>query len=123
MSERTPPRERFAPNALQFDLSLAASQLEAEQDRGQCGHRQVVLYKHEKATIALFRFEKGGSMPEHKAPGTVFIQVLEGKMWLDVVGKRHLLEAGGMLVLAPGVLHDVKAEEKTLMLLTVCLGN
>ena len=30
---------------------------------------------------------------------------------------------GGMLVLAPEVLHDVKAEEKTLMLLTVRLGN
>src|SRR5665213_3167719 len=103
MSERIPPRERFARDTLQFDLRLAASQLESEVDKGQSGHRQVVLYKHEKATIALFRFEKGGSMPEHKAPGSVFIQVIEGKMEFDVAGKRHLLEAGGMLVLAPGV--------------------
>ena len=122
-SNRVPPRERFAPDAIQFDLRMAAVQLDAEPDTGQFGHRQVALYKYEKATIALFRFEKGGSMQTHKAPGTVFIQVIEGKMTLDVSGTKHHLEAGGMLVLAPGIQHDVQAEERSLMLLTICLGH
>lgn len=122
-TERTPPSERFAPDALQFDLTSAALQLAAEHDKGQSGHRQVALYKHEKTTIALFRFEKGGEMPPHKAPGTVIIQVLEGDLTLDVEGNEHALVAGGLLVLAPGVLHNVKAEAVTLMLLTVSLDG
>ena len=122
-TERTPPRERFAPDALQFDLASAARQLSAEHDEGQFGHRQVALYKHEKTTIALFRFEKGGGLPQHKTPGTVIIQVLDGNLTLEVEGKDHALASGGLLVLAPGVPHNVRAETMTLMLLTVCLDG
>jgi quercetin dioxygenase-like cupin family protein len=122
-SERTPPRERFAGGAVQFDLKATAEQLEAESREGHSGHRQIALYKHEKSTIALFRFEKGGAMPDHKAKGTVFVQVLEGKLTLRVEGSEHVLEAGGLLVLAPGVEHDVNAHETTVMLLTVCLDH
>lgn len=122
-SERTPPRERFASGVVQFDLRTTAAQLEAECDEGQSGHRQVALYKHEKSTIALFRFERGGRMPSHRAKGTVIIQVIDGKLKLDVGGVEHLLEAGGVLVLASSVQHDVDALETTLMLLTVCLDD
>jgi quercetin dioxygenase-like cupin family protein len=62
-------------------------------------------------------------MPPHRAKGTVIIQVIEGKLALDVVGVEHFLEAGGVLVLGPGVQHDVNALEKSLMLLTVCLDE
>ena len=122
-TERVPPRERFAHDAVQFDLHSAALQLESEHDEGQHGHRQVALYKHEKTTIALFRFEKGGGLPDHRAQGTVIIQVIEGNIALEVAGEEHSLKSGGLMVLAPGVKHDVKAFENTLMLLTVCLDG
>jgi len=122
-TERTPPRERFAPDAIQFDLRATAAQLETESGEGQSGHRQIALYKHDKATLALFRFEQGGRMPAHRARGTVIVQVIEGKLSLDVAGEGHVLEAGGVLVLASGVEHDVHALEATLMLLTVCLDE
>ena len=120
-TERVPPRERFAHEAVQFDLHSAALQLESEHDEGKFGHRQVALYKHEKTTIALFRFEKGGGLPEHRAQGTVIIQVIEGNIALEVAGENRSLKCGGLMVLAPGVAHDVRAVEKTLLLLTVCL--
>lgn len=122
-SERTPPRDRFASAVVQFDLRATAAKLEAESDGGQSGHRQIALYKHEKATIALFRFESGGRMPPHQAKGTVVIQVIEGHLTLEIAGEAHSLHAGAVLVLAPGVQHDVQAHETTLMLLTVCLDG
>jgi quercetin dioxygenase-like cupin family protein len=58
-------------------------------------------------------------MPTHSAKGKVVIQVIEGRLILDVAGTRHSLEAGVVLVLAPGIPHDVEADEKAKMLLTV----
>ena len=62
-------------------------------------------------------------MHEHKAQGAVSIQVIEGALTVNAAGSRHSLSAGCLLVLAPGIRHDVKAEVRSLMLLTVCLGT
>ncbi len=122
-AERTPPRERFANDCTQFDLKQEAEALAAECHQGQFGHRQISLYKHGKASVSLFRFEQGGLMREHKAIGTVCIHVIEGRITLTANGEQHTLEAGGLLVLAPGIQHDVSAEQDSVMLLTVCLGR
>ena len=47
--------------------------------------------------------------------------VLEGRLKMSAEGQSHDMTAGQILVLAPGVEHDVFAEEPTRMLLTVCL--
>ncbi len=122
-SERIPPRDRFAKQALQFDLKAEATSLGSEHNPVHLGHRQVALYKCDHVTSALFRFDKGGSLPQHKANGAVFIQVIEGALSLSVAGQKHSLLTGGLLVLEPGVLHDVHAEEESLMLLTVCMKS
>lgn len=122
-SERQPPRERFAPAANQFDLRAEAEKLMAEAGGDHSGHRQIALYKHDQATVALFRFKKDGFLKEHQAPGKVFIQVIEGAMEFQAEGKQHALKAGGLLVLAPGTPHDAHASEDSLMLLTVCLDK
>ena len=62
-------------------------------------------------------------MREHKANGTVCIHVIKGKITLTIQGEKHALETGGLLVLAPGIPHDVLAEQDSVMLLTVCLGE
>ncbi len=119
-SERVPPRGRFALDVLQFDLKAEATVLAHEQHASQLGHRQVALYKCDQVTAALFRFDKGGFLRQHKANGTVLIQVIEGALSLMVAGEKHKLCVGGLLVLAPEVMHDVHAEEQSVMLLTVC---
>jgi len=122
-SERTPPRERFAPISLHINLREEAAKLNAEADGEHSGHRQIALYKYHKSTVALFRFAAGGFLPPHRAPGAVFIQVLEGRMSFDLEGTPNIVAAGEMLVLAPGTPHDAKAIEPSLMLLTVCLDK
>jgi len=123
-SERTPPRERFAHDWIQFDLHKESEALASEPREGHLGHRQIALYKHGGASASLFRFKRGGSMPEHKTEdGTVCIQVIEGRISLTMKGEKHSLETGGLLVLAPGIPHDVLAEQDSVMLLMVCLDR
>lgn len=118
---RTPPRERFASEVSKFDIKTEIEKLRAEPGEGQRGHRQVALYKHDQATVALFRFEKGGELPEHKTEGTVLIQVLGGEIEVRVEGRMETLNNGQMLAVSPGTPHSVLAMESSVMLLTVCM--
>lgn len=120
---RQHPTERFYPTQHQIDLGEAAAQLLAEPQAHERAQRQKTLYRHGPATIALFLFERGAHMPQHVAEGVVTVHVLEGRLKMTAEGQTHDLTAGKLLVLAPGVQHDVFAEEPTRMLLTVCLDE
>jgi quercetin dioxygenase-like cupin family protein len=119
---RAHPEERFAPSAQTFDLDAAAKDLEREPTASaNQGRRQKTLYRHGNTSLALFLFDAGASIKEHRAGGTVFIQVLKGRLAVHAQGQRHDLQADRVLVMAPDVPHDVYAEEASRMLLTVCL--
>src|SRR5690348_12891255 len=118
---RTHPEDRFAPTAQVFDLEAAARDLASTSNTNVHGHRQKTLYRHGNTTLALFRFDAGARMREHRAAGTVFIQVLQGRLAVQAGNERHELAAGHVLVLSPNTLHDVYAEEPSQMLLTVSL--
>jgi quercetin dioxygenase-like cupin family protein len=118
---RMHPDERFAASAQGFDLDAAAAELAGEATPPHAGHRQKTLYRHGGSTLALFVFQRGAELREHRTAGTVFIQVLRGRLTVNAAGARHDLPAARVLVLSPGVPHDLHAEELTHMLLTVCL--
>ena len=117
---RPPAEARFHPTVLQIAVEDVASRLLAEPGAPR-SHRQETLYKHGSLTLALFVFERGAQMAPHLADGVVTIHVLEGWLRISAEGQVRDLKAGSLLVLAPGVKHDVHAEEPTRMLLTVCL--
>lgn len=118
---RQPARERFATSEQYIDLNDAVRRLLDEPHAGQHGHRQIALHKTSHTTIALFAFEAGGRIPEHRAHGTVIIQALAGRLNVSAVEATHVLVQGQVLVLAPDVPHAVSAEEASQMLLTVSL--
>lgn len=119
---RVHPEQRFDHPELQFDLNDVAAKLQAE-PMGNHRHRQETIYRHGPLTVALFLFEEGASMSEHEAKGTVTVQVLKGRLKISADGRSHELPGGSLLVLAPGVRHDVRAVEASQMLLTVCLEH
>ena len=118
---RQHPDERFEPAVHQLDLSASAGALLAEPLPDNRSHRQETLYRRGPVTVALFLFERGAGLPAHRAEGVVTVQVLSGRIRMSAEGKNHELCAGQMLVMAPGVQHDVQAEEASRMLLTVCM--
>jgi quercetin dioxygenase-like cupin family protein len=118
---RPHPSERFAGTSRAFDLEEVLRELRAEPHPGKDGHRQITLFQRPPVTQVLFSFTAGGELREHSAPGLVTIHVLEGRLEVHADGEDHSLPGGNMLVLNPGVPHDVRAPETSAMLLTVHL--
>ena len=119
---RAHPEERFAPLAQVLDPDAATRESAGEATTGSAqGQRQKTLYRYGNSTLAFFLFEAGAKMREQRAMGTVFIQVPRGRLNVQAHDQRHDLPARRVLVMSPGVPHDVVAEEASQMLLAVCL--
>ncbi len=118
---RPHPETRFAPPQVKIDLNAVIARLRTEPHTGEDGHRQETLYKDGGLTIALFLFERFTGLAEHRAAGTVQMQVLRGRIKITVEDQAHELRAGQMLVLAPHLRHAVDAEEESVLLVTVRL--
>ncbi|MFG0293766.1 MAG: cupin domain-containing protein [Phycisphaerales bacterium JB050] len=119
---REHPADRFDTDHLTFDLHQQAEILRAEPITTKHGHRQKTLYKHAGRTIALFVMDKGAEMREHATDGTVSIQAIEGDLIVTAAGAEQHLKPGGLVILASGVRHAVKAESGAVFLLQVSLG-
>jgi quercetin dioxygenase-like cupin family protein len=85
----------------------------------------MTIFRHDATTMVLFAFEAGGKLADHKANGLVTIHVLDGALTIETQGEAgpqtHELRAQQILVLSPGVLHNVTAQEASRMLLTIYL--
>lgn len=120
---RPAPAERFAADHLVLDLHAEVAALTAEQAPSRHGHRQKTLFKHSGRTVALFVLDSGASLAEHAAGGTVTVQVIDGELDMTVAGDKHRLQAGMLLVMAPGARHDVRAVAHAAFLLQVSLAG
>ena len=72
-----------------------------------------------RCPVALFDFEAGGRLTDHQADAQVTILALTGVLEVSTRAQTHRVPEGSLLVLDPGVRHDVFAPEKSQMLLTV----
>jgi quercetin dioxygenase-like cupin family protein len=120
---RPHPTERFSAPQQLIDLRAAAADLAREAAAAPQRHRQKTLIRYGHTTVALFHFAQGATMPDHRANGTVTIHVLEGRIAVRTADQQHALSAGQILVLAPGVTHDLHADQESHMLLTVHLES
>ena len=61
----------------------------------------------------------GKVLSEHKAPGEIIVQCLEGDITFTTMGEPRTLRAGDMLYLTAGEPHDLEAVEDSSFLLTI----
>jgi len=61
----------------------------------------------------------GKNLSEHKAPGEITVQCLEGAITFTAMGVGHRLQAGDMLYLEAGEPHALEAHESSSILLTI----
>lgn len=118
---RTPPRERFTGDTQPFDLERIFERLAEEAHPPIDGHHQITLFKSGTSTVMAFLFDRKGYLPRHQADGIVTIQVLEGRLVVETPEERHAVGEDGLLVLRPGVPHEVNAEAPSKMIMTVHL--
>jgi quercetin dioxygenase-like cupin family protein len=116
---RRAPAERFAGTEHRYDLAGTARQLRAEPHPATDGHRQMTIAHHGPVALVLFDFEAGGHLEDHVADGLVTIQTVAGHVQVRTSQGEHELGAGALLVLSPGVAHDLRASVPSQVLLTV----
>ncbi len=77
------------------------------------------LVKTDQFEIKRLILAKGQVLAEHKAPGPIIVQCLEGHMTFHSMGKSHELAAGQLIFLPGGVLHSVTAHQASSFLLII----
>ena len=120
---REHPRERFAPAERLLSLDEQFDELVGEPHEPVDGHRQITVAHRKGLSLVLFHFEPDGHIPDHVVDGEVTLHVLSGHPEIETAEQTHRLEGGQMLILGPGVRHDVEALAETKMLMTVAVDG
>ena len=102
----------------QFDLNREIDDA-AAQKPWQAGHHAKTLFKKHDFRVVLITMERGARLNEHHADGTISVQVLKGKIRMNVGGKPHDLATGNLFTLAASIRHDVEALDDAAFLLTI----
>jgi quercetin dioxygenase-like cupin family protein len=117
------PAEQLAGAVLTFDLAQRIEQLRREPSYQQ-GNRNANTLVHERdLRIVLVAMKPGGRLQEHHAASRISIQILAGRVRLQLPDRTVELPAGHLLVLESGVEHDVEALDESVFLLTVAWSN
>jgi len=119
---RQPPAERFAGPEHRIDLGAALEELRREPHHATDKHRQITVFHKGPLRLVLFALEPGGGLPAHRAPGSVVIHTLRGRIHVKTLNENYELATGQILMLDPEVVHDVTAQEQSDMLLTVTIS-
>jgi quercetin dioxygenase-like cupin family protein len=85
------------------------------------GTKTHTLVKADKFEVVRLVMVAGKELAEHKAPGEITVQCLEGKIAFTTLGKTEELAAGQMLYLNAGEPHSVRCIEDASFLLTILL--
>lgn len=104
-----------------LDLDRAAGELLSELPSKR--RRSRNLARESGVSAVLMAMEAGDSVMEHSADGVVLIQMLRGRTMVSVGGDSFDLRQGGLLMFQPGVSHDLRAEEQSVLLLTITGGH
>ena len=77
------------------------------------------LFKAEQLEVIRLVLPTGKEIAEHRAPGEIIVQCLEGIIEFTALGQSQQLTAGQMLYLDAGQPHAVKCLENASFLLTL----
>ncbi len=77
------------------------------------------LLKSEHVEVVRLVMMAGKEIAEHKAPGEITVQCLEGRIAFTALGQTHELTAGQLICLGAGELHSVRCMADASILLTI----
>ncbi len=119
----TQPTGEYAKptSAQRIDLEEAADKLVASL----AGQRRQTksLGREAGVSVIMMAMESGDLLAEHSAKGTVTAHLLRGHATLTGAGVAFDLRPGQLVMMQPGVRHDVRAEEQSVVLLTIAGGD
>ena len=81
------------------------------------------VFKSKQLEVLRLVMPMGKLIAEHKAPGDITVNCLEGRIEFTADGKTQELVAGNLLYLTAGVPHALKAIESASVLVTITLAK
>ncbi len=102
-----------------FELGALARELCNDETYAREGHAARTLIRSSDLRIVLIAIQAGKTISEHRANVTASVQALSGRLRLQLPDRNAEVPAGHLLVLGPGLRHDVHAEEDSTFLLTL----
>lgn len=86
-------------------------------------HVAETVAREAGVSLVLMAIEGGGTVREHSAPGTTTIHALRGHVIISATDQEFDCRPGDLVVFQPGVMHNLRAEEQSVLLLTVSGGQ
>lgn len=77
------------------------------------------LIKSGPIRVQVIALDEGGESLNSSADGPFTVQCLLGRVRVSVQGRDHRLSTGDLLVVDAGIDHDIRAEEASVLLVTV----
>ena len=85
------------------------------------GTKTAALIKSSTLEVLRLIVPAGKTVPEHKAPGDITVQCLEGEVNFTAEGKTQRLVPGQLLYLAAGSPHSLHGVQDSSVLVTILL--
>ena len=101
-----------------LDLREVVTELHGKSTPGQA-RGAVTLVKQGGMSLVVTHLHAGGTLQEHAAPGAATVQVLDGRVRLQIGDERIEMPAGRLVAFNSGVRHSVEALEDSTLLLTL----
>ncbi len=114
---RHPPEA--SEQGVEFDLLALEQQMRTEPELAQNGHTARTLVRLPDLRVVLIVMSAGSRMAEHVALETATVQVLSGKLRLELPERALELPAGHLLMLQARVRHEVVALADSVFVLTL----
>jgi len=77
------------------------------------------LIKKAAGNITLFAFDKSEGLAEHSSPHEALVQILDGKVEINIGDNSYNLQTGQSIILPANIPHALKATERFKMMLTM----
>lgn len=90
-------------------------------DKALSNSPSVTLMRSDHLEVVRLVLPAGRHIPEHRAPGEIIVQCLEGTVRFGMASGTKLMRAGDMLFLAGDEPHWLEAEESASLLVTLYL--
>lgn len=85
------------------------------------GAKSVTLMRSDHLEVMRLVLPAGKHIPEHRAPGEITVQCLEGSLKFGTDAAVQTMHAGDLLFATPGQAHWLEALEDTSVLVTLYL--
>ncbi|WP_093169038.1 hypothetical protein [Variovorax sp. YR216] len=86
-------------------------------------HKTTAIFKSRQLEVLRLVLPAGRKLPPHRVPGEITVHCIEGVLLIGLESGARRLDAGHILFLRGGELHDVAAEADASALVTVVLSD